>query len=178
MKPYNNWTSPLDTELIANIRSGGILNSVRIHRSVCATAPVGNGGKTDLYTWTQSLQQVEAIFDIPKDTISKQINIEFTSTHVSIRMKGNVVVDADVHAKIDCENSTWTLEQEVGKPTKTLTIYLVKVNKMEWWNRVFVGHDTIDTSKIVPENSQLSDLDPDTRGTVEKMMVTKQKHMT
>jgi hypothetical protein len=42
---------------------------------------------------------------------------------------------------------------------------------MAYWKNVIEGDPMIDIEKVEPENSKLSDLDPETRQTVEKMMV-------
>ena len=54
---------------------------------------------------------------------------------------------------------------------KAISVLLTKHNQMEWWKCVTVGEPEVDTQKVEPESSKLSDLDPETRQTVEKMMV-------
>lgn len=45
----------------------------------------------------------------------------------------------------------------------TVLIHLEKSNQQQWWENVLQHHPKVDTTKIQPENSKLSDLDGETR---------------
>ena len=96
------------------------------------------------------------------------------ASSLKIGVKGQPpIVDGPLHKKIKTGDSLWTLETDGAK--RTLQLTFVKVDGMNWWNCIIEGDPKIDTQKVEPENSKLSDLDSETRSTVEKMMFDQQQ---
>lgn len=85
-----------------------------------------------------------------------------------MRQPAHRVTQGTLPHPIHTDESTWTLETTAAG--KELSVHLDKANKLAWWPHVVTSAPPIDTSKIQPENSRLSDLDGETRGMVEKMM--------
>jgi len=136
--------------------------------------PPGNGGSCEwgdqTMEWTQTLQEVDVTVSLPPNIKSKHLSVELKASKIKLILKPKTVIrEATFHKKIKPDDSTWTLED--GK----FKMYLTKDNQMEWWKNVAEGDPEINTQKVQPENSKLSDLDGDTRQTVEKMMFDQQQ---
>lgn len=129
-------------------------------------APIGNGGTTDRYTWTQTLSTVDISIPLKAPVASsRQCKVDITATSLRVTVAGTVLIEGKLLDKVKPADCLWTLED-----LRAIHITLEKVEGMRWWSCVLEGDATIDTKKIVPENSKLSDLDPELRQTVEKMM--------
>ena len=134
----------------------------------------GNGGDLDHYRWTQTLEEVTMFVKLPDNITSKQLDIQMKASSLKIGVKGQTpIIDGALHKKIKTGDSLWTLETDGSK--RTLQLTFVKVDGMNWWNCIIEGDPKIDTQKVEPENSKLSDLDSETRSTVEKMMFDQQQ---
>lgn len=132
--------------------------------------PPGNGGSTDAYVWTQQLADLQVMVDVPPGTKGRDLTVVIENRKLKVGLKGQTpLIDGELHKKVIVDDSFWTLESDGG--TKQVSISLQKENTMEWWKCVIKGDPEIDTTKVQPENSKLSDLDGETRQTVEKMML-------
>ncbi|OJD36793.1 nuclear movement protein [Diplodia corticola] len=121
------------------------------------------------YQWTQTIQDVDITTTIPATLRARDLDVVISKTKLKVAIKGqDPIIDGELSKPIHADESTWTLETVPGG--KEIAVHLDKVNKMEWWEHVVTTAPKIDTAKITPESSKLSDLEGETRAMVEKMM--------
>eukprot|EP00249_Psilotum_nudum_P006917 c20159_g1_i1 orf=506-1489(-) len=126
----------------------------------------GNGADLEHYSWTQTLAEVSVQIPVPPGTKTRFVWCEIKKNSLKAGLKGKPpVLEGQLYAAVKADDCFWSLEDG-----NTLSILLTKSNQMEWWNCVVKGEPVINTQKVEPENSKLSELDPETRQTVEKMM--------
>jgi hypothetical protein len=121
------------------------------------------------YKWTQTLTEADITIPIAGNLKSRDLIVELKKAHLKVSIKGQEpLIDGDTPHSILTDDSTWTLE--TTKAGKEISIHLQKAPGSNWWAHIVTNAPKIDTTKIKPENSKLSDLDGETRSMVEKMM--------
>ncbi|PPD92202.1 hypothetical protein GOBAR_DD10877 [Gossypium barbadense] len=132
----------------------------------CNVPNKGNGLDLENYSWTQSLHEVTVNVPVPSGTRSKLVACEIKKNHLKVGLKGQPpIIDGELFQAVKPDDCYWSIEDN-----RSISILLTKHNQMEWWKSLVKGDPEIDTQNVEPENSKLSDLDPETRQTVEKMM--------
>lgn len=135
---------------------------------------IGNGLTTSKYSFTQTLQDLTLNVFIPNGVKGKDLIVDFTNHSLKVQIKGQpAIIDGQLPEKIKTEETVWTIDTVDGRRVAQITFE--KIDKMKWWECAIVGDQKINTKKIEPENSKLSDLDGETRQTVEKMMFDQQQ---
>ncbi|GAA6054967.1 hypothetical protein JCM3770_004073 [Rhodotorula araucariae] len=123
------------------------------------------------YRWRQTLHDLTVSVPVPSGTRGKQLDVVLRKDYIRVGLKGATpVLEGTLAKEIRVDDSTWTLDD-----SREVTVSLEKVDQQSWWPHVVTSAPKIDTTKITPENSKLSDLDGETRAMVEKMMYDNQQ---
>ena len=125
----------------------------------------GRGADFDHFFWVQTLSEVTVSVKVPSGTKAKMLDVVMKKDYLKVAVKGlPPIVDGELSEGIKVDDCMWALDGDV------VELSLSKQDGMHWWSKVFKADTAIDTQKVEPENSKLSDLDSETRQTVEKMM--------
>jgi hypothetical protein len=132
--------------------------------------PVGNGGSTKRYTWTQTIDETSVLVALPEGTKGKDVSVTIKPLSVSVQLKEplngettpRTLLEGDLVEKIRTEESTWSLEGGV------LVLTLDKLKKT-WWETVIVGDDKIDTT-LVDSRRHIGEYDGATQAAIRKIM--------
>ncbi|KAH7821816.1 putative protein BOBBER 1 [Monocercomonoides exilis] len=142
------------------------MSATPIENTESPSSSVSSSLKKAPYTWTQTLRDMTLEMKVPKGTPPKQLDIKIETKHLFIAVKGQPpILDADFTEPVIPSESSWQLEER-----ENLTLFIQKSGDQRWWKSPCVGFEEVDVTKIEPETSKLSDLDPEARSLVEKMM--------
>lgn len=138
--------------------------------------PVGNGGSTPRYKWTQTLEETTVLIGIPKSLRGRDIEVVLTSSDLSVKSKCplpgestvRVFVEGNLEEKIRANESTWTVEGGV------MIVTLEKLRK-KFWSTVIQGDEKIDT-ELVDSRLYISDYDEATQAHIRKVIFDQSQH--
>lgn len=134
------------------------------------TIPIENGFEMGKYKWTQTAKDISVVITLDSDVKVKDISVKYTANTLCIKIKNETFVEGNLLNDVKVDSSTWYIVEVKGKGIRDLVVDLDKQKYEEWWSCVVKGHTQIDTTKVVPENGSIDDLDQETRMTIDKML--------
>ena len=146
--------------------------------------PIGNGGSTSRYVWTQTLDEVTVHIPLPNGIRAKDLKVDIGSNSIVIREKGQSSSGLDVlfppiegtlFARIRPSESTWTLETTTTTTANpalkitTLQLILDKAIKT-WWETVISGDNPIIDTTMVDSTRHIGSYDEETQAEIRRIM--------
>ena len=117
------------------------------------------GYNLEKYNWAQTdIKEITITFNVASNIRGRDLDIHCDNTYFFVGIKGQTpIIDSELHAAIKSDTMIWTLEEVKDK--KLVTITFEKANP-SWWECVEKNDKTlVDTRKIQPEPSNISDID-------------------
>ncbi|KAI5654109.1 hypothetical protein M9H77_31296 [Catharanthus roseus] len=130
-----------------------------------------NGLDMENYSWGQTLQEVTINVFVPPHTKSRFVICEMKKDYIKIGLKNQEpIIEGEPFKHIKPDDCFWSLEDQ-----KLISVLLTKQDQIDWWKSLIKGGLEIDTQKVEPHPSKLSDLDGETRASIEKVLFDKRQ---
>jgi len=138
--------------------------------------PIGNGGSTKTYKWTQTIDECSVLVGVPKSLRGKDLKVKITPSTLSVKTdkpleggKGpHTFVEGSLVEKIRPDESSWSVEGGV------VIVTLEKVQKT-FWKTVFEGDEEIDT-ELVDNRRHIEEYDDATQAKIRKIIFDQEQY--
>lgn len=129
--------------------------------------PVGNGGSTRRYKWTQTLDECTVMMGVPAGCRGKDLQVDLKPHALAVAVKKSdgppkTLLEGPLVNQIVPDESTWTLESGV------LVMILYKKAKT-FWKTIIEGDEEIDAS-LVDSRRHIGDYDESTQAQIRKIL--------
>jgi len=117
-------------------------------------SPLGNGGTTDTYTWTQTLSTLEVHVLVKPGVKAKQIVCDIGVGTLKVGIKGEpLILQGEMYGKVKPDDCMWTLLDN-----KILQISLEKLDSRKWWRRFMQGDPEIARDDSIRRHGHHADI--------------------
>lgn len=139
-------------------QSGSAPGGIRVHYTEDGKqVPIGNGGVTPRYYWTQTIGEATVYVDVPSGTRSKDVSCVIEPRRLKLTVRGagsateghssDVLIEGELPSAVSREESMWSLVDG-----KTVVISFEKASR-SWWKSVVEGDPEIDTTQVMDHGS-------------------------
>jgi len=117
-------------------------------------SPLGNGGTSDTYTWTQTLSTLEVHVPVKPGVKAKQIVCDIGVGTLKVGIRGEpLILQGEMYGKVKPDDCMWTLLDN-----KILQISLEKLDSRKWWRHFMQGDLAHDVSDVADGIDTINDL--------------------
>mmetsp|Transcript_6695 Transcript_6695/g.13489 ORF Transcript_6695/g.13489 Transcript_6695/m.13489 type:complete len:338 (+) Transcript_6695:158-1171(+) len=145
-----------------------LVNRIRLNDKGKQIPFAGNGGVTDRYHWSQTLEELTIHLNIPQGTEAKQIecSLQASKLRVALKTSGQVLLEGAYPnpERVKPDECFWSVE----RGTSTLVISLAKTRET-WWDSILQGEPEIDTTQV-DSTKNIDEYDESTQAAIRKVM--------
>lgn len=143
--------------------------------------PIGNGGVTERYNWTQTLNEISIHIGVPLGTRSKDVSCIIKTSSMLLKVNDVVILQGSFEREVHADESMWTLDttthsSNINESSKSETCVVLNLEKRveTWWKSILVGEPEIDTTKV-DSSRKINEYDEQTQASIRKIMYEQQQ---